>query len=143
LQQNVLYSGVLARNLSIGDDLDMSLMVAVRRLCNLAVPRLLVVVVHGRDRLGKLALVLQVLPPVLGEVHKCHKTELNGKQNVECPQALPVHELVCVQAGVDVVESEQHSARSGQPVCSKPHWPGSHSTAQSAKHTSQKVTQNL
>lgn len=73
---------------------------------------LLVVVLQGRDRLGQIALVLQVLPPILGEVHECHKTDLNGKQNVECSQALLMHKLICVQAGVDVVESQKYAASS-------------------------------
>jgi hypothetical protein len=82
----------------------------------------------GSKRLGGRALLSQILPPILGEVQKRHHCKLNGKQDVDGAQALPTHELVCVQPSVDVVESQKYPCSSKQPVGGVPDGPGTRKT---------------
>lgn len=103
-------------------------------------------IVHRGDSLGEHALLLEVVPAVLREVHKRHETELNGKEDVERAQACPTHHLVRVQASVNVVESEYYSCCSCQPVRCVPERPHSHSTApnhQLHQNTKHRITPDL
>ena len=91
--------------------------------------RVMLMSVHGSDRLGKRALLSQVLPSVLRQVDDAQDAQLNCKQNVDGAQALAADEFVDVHADEDVDESQHHCSGAHQPVRGVPQRAGPSSTA--------------